>query len=90
MSMVDFFFSGSYRESLGNNSRPQEKRSFKNELKEGSLVEVEIFKVRVCEVNDSSFMGVIIDQDHNHPRAKKKFISDRKLLFRYYAKIIEE
>jgi hypothetical protein len=66
MSIVEFFFNGDYREKLWDKGGAVTKFSFRNELKEGNLLKIGVFKVVVIEVNDENFVGVIIEQDEKN------------------------
>lgn len=63
MSLSDFFFNASYRESLlpSKPSKPLKKRV----LKSGDFVKVGIFTVVVDRILGEEFTGKIIKQDKN-------------------------
>ena len=66
MSLVEFFFNGDYRENLWDKGGTVTKFSFKNELNEGNILKIGVFKVIVTKVNDENFVGVIIEQDEKN------------------------
>jgi hypothetical protein len=66
MSLVEFFFNGDYREKLWSKGETVTKFSFKNEISEGDVLKIGVFKVVVTKVNDKNFVGVIIEQDEKN------------------------
>jgi len=54
MSLVEFFFNGDYREKLWSKGETVTNFSFKNELTEGNILKIGVFKVIVTEVNDEN------------------------------------
>jgi hypothetical protein len=66
MSLVEFFFNGDYREKLWDKGETVTKFSFKNQINEGNLLKIGVFKVVVTKVNDENFVGVIIEQDEKN------------------------
>ena len=66
MCLVEFFFNGDYREKLWEKGKTITKFSFKNEIKEGNILEIGVFKVVVTQVNNENFVGVIIEQNEKN------------------------